>query len=1123
MAFFHAEELNKNVPLIPSQPSSLPLQDDQDESMELECQNHGAARDSQDVSALLDDTILGLEEVGDLLQESLKEIEKERVNTDVVPQSKARPISRVLQENNAFLCSTDRDNRQGNILEEESTIKVISKTFGVVEKGKIRKTSAPILSNHRFPISKDNRSLVSPSTKSAYNKINIVQEVTSSSPIVQKTVFSHSFVPPTPPTRTASSRQPSPALSPGIDRKLISIQEASRPLPPTAAAALLHEIRNSVTSPTPLMISPDPVISQNHQKCFVQPCKRDSSPHLVEQNNYGCRKLSARQCLSKTSLKIVQDCKHPQSTSPTPTGSPTVSPQPQQGNIQHPLSNLKLPCKDFTGSKFGVDRKHSSPPILLTHMSSSIVPNGNYTNGIDDAYCRSSALDKMSDYEDIWNDTLPTPRNSLPRPERSMTPAQSEQHFKAYLATKLFSSPSNTSSINNISRNSCDPEKSPSITSFGFSTNTNNSKSSSTSTSSSQSSMTVTHSSPGQSIRKCSYGSYDDRKSQAPLYNARRSVSVSSEVPLIMKCAKVVPSKTHLDQTQRKFSGSDTKSAVTYNGDLMPLNSQSETTTSNFYNNHQTISTIESSISSFVASNAEDADQTESSLISNNNAEDPVYSDPLDALENEKDTRIYNSLDLKDHAKYDENIYEEALNTETQQNQKILLPLIESDHESSDSASSITCSSSLSSNTKRQSSPKRNKKLSHTRRKSSLDTSLTNLSQFEKLFMDDNSNLLMHDKNDSKSNSCNDDSINQKTFHRSHSLSMEGLHKEKTESTVGTPLCNVRKTSVSSYEENKSKKIRKTSVSSISIKRREKNGNTSNNNNRTSNRLSAVIGKYIRPASVVANQVEAIKTTTWQLDSSSWEFLGQQENTKDTKAKAPIDSNVCIHVNPLQCDDIAEERKCDVLQNQSFIVSNTASDTSSKSTKSSKHFDVTNRSGSSSPYDNLFLEPSNENIDSKANGKYNVEKVLIENLRNENQYSPAFNKYGPIAETERSHFETLDNDGYTSDDSLYQSEENQSSCSIGSMPLGPQTGLIKNKISSNDESRKKVKKKLRQKETKHDNENQPRIEMAVRRSTASVMGSCVSPPSKPLPIYNNICPIHDQSDFIGNIRVHINN
>ena len=109
----------------------------------------------------------------------------------------------------------------------------------------------------------------------------------------------------------------------------------------------------------------------------------------------------------------------------------------------------------------------------------------------------------------------------------------------------------------------------------------------------------------------------------------------------------------------------------------------------------------------------------------------------------------------------------------------------------------------------------------------------------------------------------------------------------------------MRKTSVSSYDEKRSKKRRKSSIKSISLKRREKTTSAIQSGTRNSNRLSAVIGKYIRPTSVV-NQLEVPKSNTWQLDSSSWEFLGQQDSKEDSQNDALVDPSVSIHLNPIQ-------------------------------------------------------------------------------------------------------------------------------------------------------------------------------------------------------------------------------
>lgn len=59
-------------------------------------------------------------------------------------------------------------------------------------------------------------------------------------------------------------------------------------------------------------------------------------------------------------------------------------------------------------------------------------------------FCQSSIADKMSDYEDIWNDTMTLTRSgddpaaaAASFDSRSMTPAESETQLKTYLASKL--------------------------------------------------------------------------------------------------------------------------------------------------------------------------------------------------------------------------------------------------------------------------------------------------------------------------------------------------------------------------------------------------------------------------------------------------------------------------------------------------------------------------------------------------------------------------------------------------------------------------------------------------------------------------------------------------------------
>lgn len=92
-------------------------------------------------------------------------------------------------------------------------------------------------------------------------------------------------------------------------------------------------------------------------------------------------------------------------------------------------------------------------------------------------YFRSSVADKMSDYEDIWHEREEPQR-------RSITPAESEQKFKKYLATKLskdeqteredVSSPfSRTSSLSSSMKTSTSKSTSSSKTSSSMTSNCN--------------------------------------------------------------------------------------------------------------------------------------------------------------------------------------------------------------------------------------------------------------------------------------------------------------------------------------------------------------------------------------------------------------------------------------------------------------------------------------------------------------------------------------------------------------------------------------------------------------------------------------------------------------------------
>ena len=99
MSFFHSAKTIGNSQEVPSESSSSPLDktlcqptDDKAQiiskleydsnllntsssTVQIEIHQQTSIRDSQEISSLLNDTILGLEEVGDLLQASLKEIE----------------------------------------------------------------------------------------------------------------------------------------------------------------------------------------------------------------------------------------------------------------------------------------------------------------------------------------------------------------------------------------------------------------------------------------------------------------------------------------------------------------------------------------------------------------------------------------------------------------------------------------------------------------------------------------------------------------------------------------------------------------------------------------------------------------------------------------------------------------------------------------------------------------------------------------------------------------------------------------------------------------------------------------------------------------------------------------
>ena len=174
-----------------------------------------------------------------------------------------------------------------------------------------------------------------------------------------------------------------------------------------------------------------------------------------------------------------------------------------------------------------------------------------------------------------------------------------------------------------------------------------------------------------------------------------------------------------------------------------------------------------------------------------------------------------------------------------------------------------------------------------------------------------------------------------------------------------------------------------------------------------------------------------------------------------------------------------------------------------------------NREETSSPYDNLFLDPQISKSQLNPNHKNENDSVLVENQRNDRRSSFAFMKYGPNNSIERSQNPNLNDDDYTSDDSVYQSEENNSSA--GSISPTNQDNIIQNGRLPN---KNKSKQRNRKNKIEHLNgkpDNKPRIEVAVRRSTASVMDFRSSHNAQSPKRSNNVCPIHDESDFIGKL------
>ena len=172
-----------------------------------------------------------------------------------------------------------------------------------------------------------------------------------------------------------------------------------------------------------------------------------------------------------------------------------------------------------------------------------------------------------------------------------------------------------------------------------------------------------------------------------------------------------------------------------------------------------------------------------------------------------------------------------------------------------------------------------------------------------------------------------------------------------------------------------------------------------------------------------------------------------------------------------------------------------------------------NREETASPYDNLFLDQQISRTQFNPNHKDENDSVLVENQRNDRRSSFAFMKYGPNNSIERSQNPNLNDDDYTSDDSVYQSEENNSSA--GSISPTNQDAIIQNGRIPN---KNKGNQRKRKNEIEHPNaklDNKPRIEVAVRRSTASIMDFRSTNNAQSPKRSNNVCPIHDESDFIG--------
>ena len=335
---------------------------------------------------------------------------------------------------------------------------------------------------------------------------------------------------------------------------------------------------------------------------------------------------------------------------------------------------------------------------------------GDTLTGEGGQYCKSSIADKMSDYEDIWNE----PASSNNSFERSMTPAESESQLKTYLASKLGGPTDGLSQTSSVHPSS--------------------SISSSSSTISSSKSSYISSTTP-----------------------SRKSCTSSSMSP----------------------------------GSTLP---QELPTLGEIHHQEEGIESQELCL---------ETSSSQSSAALN----EPIYSDPLDALENAKDTQIYETLEKK-----------EKESGESSEDSETVFENIQTDHESSeDEDASCQTDSQL---------------------ELKLSRSLMNLSQHQDTAVVSSPESTM---NTSPTKSCSQEDL-----------------AVRDQSLAGRKLSDVRRVS------------RKKSAS------------------KATRRLSSVLGKYMNgissEAASAASSEQAVLETSWQLESSSWEFLGS--NPK--KAETPV-------------------------------------------------------------------------------------------------------------------------------------------------------------------------------------------------------------------------------------------